>query len=137
MNKAENIVFYKDMGEVKYIQNSRARRLSIRISQQGEVRVTMPRRVSIRRAEAFLVSKSPWILKKLSEINQLNHALPDFKVGSLLNVQGTEIPILLQKGENSVEDAIWRILGQKGQAYLPDRVRMLAERHGFQYNKGC
>ena len=134
MNKAENIVVYKDMGEVRYIQNSRARRLSIRISQLGEVSVTMPRRVSIRRAEAFLASKSPWILKKLSEINQLNHSLPDFKVGNFLNVHGTEIPILLQKGENSVEDAIWRILRETGQAYLPERVRMLAEKHGFEYS---
>ena len=56
MQKSQNILHYKGIGEVSYIRSQRARNLSIRINQQGEVRVTIPRFVSQKRAERFFNS---------------------------------------------------------------------------------
>ncbi len=93
MNKVENIINYREIGDVRYVQNKRAKNLSIRINQQGEVRVTIPRYVSRRRAETFLMSKMRWIIAKLSEINQMPDAGLKFREGELLNVRGKSIPV--------------------------------------------
>ena len=42
MDKRENIVKYREIGEVRYVKNRRAKHISIRINQQGEIRVTVP-----------------------------------------------------------------------------------------------
>lgn len=118
---------------MRYVQNRRAKNLSIRINQQGEVRVTIPRYVSRKRAEAFLMSKKTWILRKLSEINHAVETSQMPVAGERISVRGKEIPILLQKGDRDIEDAIWRILLQEGQEYLPGRVKELAAIHGFRF----
>lgn len=132
MNKRENIVYYADIGNVRYVNNSRAKNISIRINTRGEVRVTVPGRLNFRRAEGFLISKKQWIMGKLTELNQQSDSAPKLKAGDLIRVRGREIPVLLQKDEKSVEDALWRILMREGQSYLPGRVRELAATHGFQ-----
>ena len=113
MNKAENITNYREIGDVRYVYNRRAKNISIRINQQGEVRVTIPRYVSQRRAEAFLMSKKQWIIAKLSETNQLADAGKSFREGEVLNVRGKSIPIQLLNGKDNVEEAIWRILREE------------------------
>ena len=132
MNKSENIINYLEFGDVRYVYNKRARNLSIRINQQGEIRVTIPRYVSQRRAESFLMTKKGWIIKKLSEINQLADSGQKLQEGDVLNVRGKSIPIVLQKDQKSVEDAIWRILTKEAHAYLPHRVEELAAKHDFE-----
>ena len=132
MNKSENIINYLEFGDVRYVYNKRARNLSIRINQQGEIRVTIPRYVSQRRAESFLMTKKGWIITKLSEINQLADSGQKLQEGDVLNVRGKSIPIVLQKDQKSVEDAIWRILKKEAHAYLPHRVEELASKHDFE-----
>ena len=131
MNKGENIIYYREIGEIRYVFNRRAKNLSIRINQQGEVRVTIPRYVSQRSAEAFLMSKRQWIIKKLSEINKIANSEKKLREGDVLNVRGKSIPIALKKGEDDVEGAIWRILRKEAHVYLPGRVEELAAIHGF------
>jgi predicted metal-dependent hydrolase len=132
MNKTENIVQYRDIGEVCYVINRRARNLSIRINQQGEVRVTVPRYVSQKRAESFLMSKQTWILKKLNEL-QIRTRLGRLpQEGDLLKVRGKVFPVELQDGADSAEKAVWRILLAEARDYLPARVKWLATRHGFE-----
>jgi predicted metal-dependent hydrolase len=132
MNKTENIVQYRDIGEVRYVINRRARNLSIRINQQGEVRVTIPRYVSQRRAESFLRSKQTWILKKLNELQIRTRLGRIPQVGDLLNVRGKVFPIELQNSADSAEEAVWRILLAEARDYLPARVKLLAGKHGFE-----
>ena len=57
MQNSENIVKYREIGEVRVVRSSRARNLSIRINEEGKVRLTVPRLVSQRKAESFLFSK--------------------------------------------------------------------------------
>lgn len=133
MNKAENIIHYREIGKVRYVHNRRAKNLSVRINQQGEVRVTIPRYVSFRKAEGFLLSKKQWILRKLEAIERINHSGLQFKPGDIVQIRGKSIPVTLQKGEVQVEDALWRILREEARAFLPGRVKTLAETHGFTF----
>lgn len=133
MNKTENIVIDREIGEVRFVRNNRAKNLSIRINRHGEVRVTIPRFVSRRRAEAFLDQKKEWIRAKLSEIRKQQRRVRLPEPGELLQVRGRGIPIVLKKGTGNVEDAIWGILLKEAKSYLPGRVRELADRHGFRY----
>ncbi len=134
MDSPENIAFYEDIGRVKFVRHKRARNMTIRINQNGEVRVTFPRHVSRRRAEAFLISRKPWIAKKLSEIDSMGIPVNRLKEGYRLKVDGKEIPLIQESRDQSMEDVVWRILRKEAKSILPDRVEELATRHGFQYN---
>jgi len=133
MDKGENIVKYREIGEVRYVKNRRAKHLSIRINQQGEIRVTIPRNVSVKRAEAFLLTRRSWIQLKLGEIN---HAAGQFRLpeeGDMVNIRGKQVHITLQGKEQRGEEALWRVLLQEARLYLPERVSLLAEAHGLKY----
>ncbi len=131
MQKSQNILHYKGLGDVSYVRSKRARNLSIRINQRGEVRVTIPRLVSQRKAERFFLSKQDWVLRRL---NGMNHkdcrgTLPP--AGGSIEVRGKEYSIHLLQGEEDVETAIWRILQREAKLYLPGRVAELSELHGY------
>ncbi|MEN8156382.1 MAG: SprT family zinc-dependent metalloprotease [Bacteroidota bacterium] len=131
MHKTENIIRYPDLGFVRYVRNRQAKNLSIRISRQGEVRVTVPRYVSFRKAEAFVGYKKQWISRKLHEIKARQGDAAVMKEGDQLKVRGKSIPICLTSGQESVEEAIWRILLKEAREYLPQRTEALANQYGF------
>lgn len=134
MNKRENIVYYREIGEVSYVKNRRAKHLSIRINQQGELRVTIPAYVSMRRAEAFLMTRKQWIRAKLREINSAAGHFRKPVLGELIHIRGKQIKIELQQKEASAEEALWGILLKEARAYLPGRVDLLAETFGLKYS---
>lgn len=135
MHKIENIIKYTDMGEVRYVNSNRAKNLAIRINQLGEVRVTIPRYVSRRKAEAFLMSKRRWILDKLSELETTGGDGRMLNEGEELHVRGKDIPVVLQNGCGNIEEAIWKILLNEARDYLPSRVNILAGIHGFEVSE--
>jgi len=133
MNKRINIVHYEGIGNVRYVYNPLARNITIRIKPDGEIRVTIPRNGSQRKAENFLISKKKWISRKLydlegSEINRQN-----LLEGESINVRGKKIVITRPGGKGTVEDAIWKILLKEAKAWIPGRVEQLAALHGFEY----
>jgi predicted metal-dependent hydrolase len=134
MIKQENIVCYEEIGEVSYVKNRRARNLSIRINRKGELRVTVPGYVSIRRAEAFLWSRKNWIIAKLAQINKDASQFKEPEAGDVVTLRGKKILICLLEREKTAEEALWRILLLEAKAYLPNRVEALAEAHGLNYS---
>jgi len=131
MQKSQNILHYKGIGDVSFVRSHRARNLSIRINQQGQVRVTMPRFVSQKRAERFLLAKQEWVLKRL---NGMSHkdcrgTLPP--EGGAIQIRGRDYPVPLLRGDADVEAAIWRVLQMEALRYLPGRVSELSEKHGY------
>ena len=134
MNKQKNIVCYKEIGEVNYVKNRGARNLSIRINRKGELRVTVPGYVSLRRAEEFLWSRKNWIVAKLAEINKDASQFKEPEAGDEVTIRGKKIPIWLLEKEKSAEEALWRILLLEAKAYFPHRVETLAEAHGLKYS---
>lgn len=132
MQKSQNILHYKGLGDVSYVRSKRARNLSIRINQRGEVRVSIPRLVSQKRAERFFLSKQDWVLKRLNGMNQRDckETLP--MEGSSIQIRGRTSPVHLIRGEEDVEAALWRMLKNEAIQYLPGRVMELSEKHGFE-----
>lgn len=131
--KSVNILHYRDLGAVSYVRNSRARNLAIRINQQGEIRVTIPRFVSQSQAERFFVSKQAWVRKKLDGLKT-----PDCRQswpgeGDALQIRGKMIPVRLKGGGDTAEAAIWRIIHREAAQYLPGRLAMLSDVHGYRY----
>ncbi|MDF1573673.1 MAG: SprT family zinc-dependent metalloprotease [Bacteroidales bacterium] len=113
------------------MKNSRAKNLAIRINQQGKVRVTIPRHLSQRRAESFFLSKQQWVLKRLDGLNHrdCNKTLPP--EGGRIWIRDREFQVQLLRGEKSVEEAVWRLLGEEARRYLPGRVAELSDLHGY------
>jgi len=139
MQKSQNILHYQGLGDVSYVQSRRARNLSIRINQRGEVRVTIPRLVSQKKAERFFLSKQDWVLRRLNDMNQKDCKATLPPSGGSIEVRGKECPVHLLRGEEDVESAIWRILQKEALLYLPVgnvlplpvRVTELSKKHGY------
>ena len=131
MQKTQIISYYAGLGEVSYIRSQRARRLSIGINQRGEVRVSMPRRVSQKQAERFLLSKQEWVRKQLQALKSRDckSSLPP--EGGTIEIRGKVHRVALISGEGEVEEAIWRLLLKEAKDYLPGRVKALAHMHGY------
>jgi len=134
MNIAENIVYYTDVGEIRYVRNRRAKNLAIRIGRNGDVRVTVPGYVSIKKAEAFVFSKRTWIIQKIHEQKEQAAAAIVIREGDELEVRGKKISVVLKGEGDTVEEALWRILHKEAAVILPGRVEELARVHGLSYS---
>jgi len=107
--------------------------MAIRISREGEVRVTVPRGLGQRRAEGFVLSRKGWILRKLAEISEQSGSAVTIREGDLLFVRGKPVRLELNGNGETPEAALWRLLRRQAQEYLPGRVETLAEAYGFSY----
>ncbi len=134
MKSPENIAFYEQIGRVRYVKHKRARNITIRVNQKGEVRVTVPRSVSRKVAEAFLISRKEWILQKRSELESLGTPAHLLQEGYPLMMGERTIPLRMNQNDRTPEDAVWRILLEEARKTLPPRVNYLAGMHGFQYS---
>lgn len=92
--KNEKIVNYKGIGEVIYRKNAGAKNLSIRISRDGIVKVTVPGRASFARAEQFVISREQWIVSKLNTIQRKKDAVFAWKAGDSIHILGGKISLL-------------------------------------------
>ncbi len=54
--------------------------------------------------------------------------------GGVLVVRGKQITVNLKNGQDTVEEAIWRILLKEAAAYLPSRLTELAHEHGLSFS---
>ena len=97
------------LGEVLLRKSTRARRISIRIHPVRGIVVTVPFWVRYSMGVAFLESRREWAREALQRVSARNDALPE--------------------GE-SVDS-----LRARAKAALPPRLRALADRYGFNYNR--
>ena len=91
---------YKEIGEVRYCRNPRARNIAIRINGEGHVRVTVPGRCSLQRAERFVIEKGGWIIRKKEKIRQQIAGNLDWGPGSIIQMHSGRIFIEQGTGEN-------------------------------------
>jgi len=161
----ENVVkdyLDKELGQVRYIKKSGIRTLRITLRHFNGVRVTVPSRVSLRDAEAFVQSKRAWIKKHIEKIREQEQMLTVFAAdkryktkfhsiriaeqqknkGKLVINNGKAV-IYLPGGMNIKTDEaqqyarklieeVWR---HEAKNYLPERVARLAGKYGFSYGK--
>lgn len=104
------------LGEVVFSQSPRARRISIRVRPSGEVRVSFPTRVPLRRALAFLDEKAAWVEAARQRLAARRAALP---------------PALPPEEEKArVEE-----LRRAARADLLPRIERLSRQTGLKYEK--
>ena len=97
------------LGEATLRKSRRARRVSIRVHPARGIVVTVPYFVPYQAGVAFLESRREWVAAALERTRGRNADLPE--------------------GED-VES-----LRAQAKAYLPGRLRELADRYGFRYNR--
>ena len=97
---------YKDIGIIRFIKNNRAKRIIISIKPEF-VRVTIPRRQTLKNAQKFVKQKIDWIKKHSSNMSKLVQ-------------KGKELP---------------KINKEEARVKLGKRLSELATEHKFRYNK--
>ncbi len=149
------VVQHPVLGEITVNPSVRARRLSISVRPGGEVRLTVPRRMSAQEALRFLEEKMDWVLRaraRMAERCRPQLIVPPYATRNhhlwLEPVAGTEIrvrvsgerievryPSELMTDNDRVQEAIrrgieeaWRI---EAKAYLPGRVAELSRQTGL------
>jgi predicted metal-dependent hydrolase len=76
---------------VKVVRHARARVMRLRVDpRDGAVRLTLPRRASLRRAYAWVESQRPWVEAQLSAIAPRTTIEPDM----ILEVAGTAVAVV-------------------------------------------
>lgn len=160
--KNEKIVKYGDIGHVLYRKNSRARNISIRISRDGEVKVTVPRLCTFQAAETFVLNKHHWIKKKILSIERRKEQKLAWEHGTLLSMNegriyiekgesdmiqtertGSDYQIFLPAGfqkeneedQNSLKKRIGEIGLMEAKVQLPVILKTIAEKNKLDYTK--
>jgi len=158
MSPKEHINVYPNIGKVSYKRNLKAKRLSIRIKNTGEVKVTIPSILSFSAAENFVLSKASWIVAKLEEIetqkkpiiqngfNTRYHSLrfiPCDNNNIKLKYNKPYIDIFYPSAidiehkstQAAAKKAIELSYRIEAKEYLPQRLDTLATLKGFKYSK--
>lgn len=99
------------IGPVLFEHSRRAKRVIISVKPFKGVRVAVPAPGSFKKAEAFVFSKAEWIKKHLGEMEQY------------------------EKDRESIPDNFDDIGIATVKKTLTSRLKQLAEKHGFRYNK--
>lgn len=95
---------------LNFIRSSRAKRLSINIRGK-KVRVTVPKGISMKKAEQFVLSKKNWIENHLRKYKALQDEYKQ-SIGNTPNINKTEVK----------KDLI-------------GKLEFLSQKHGFTYNR--
>ena len=106
-------VHLSGIGEVLMEQSIRAKHMNLSIRPFRGVRVAIPRGVSFEAAEAFVRSKSLWIIKHLPKLKAIEQAAYRRQ-----NVSGSAI-----------------VDRKTGRQILVQRLNELSEKHGLPYNR--
>ncbi len=164
MDVSEKRIVVHEIGEVIFRRSHRARRVSIRISPSGEVRVTVPFRSSWDTAHRFLHEKKGWVKRTLKKISENAPVPRHFKPGRnpftrfhdlvlrpdpntqysfRLHIEEHTayldypkgIPVSDPRMQQALQESYIRILRQEAREILIPRLEHLARQHGYTYRK--
>jgi predicted metal-dependent hydrolase len=121
----EKKISYKEIGDVLYRRNPRARNIAIRINSEGLVKVTVPGRCKIERAERFVIEKGRWIVQKREKIRQNRRENLLWEPGSIVNMlQGR---IFIEQGAGDGFDVF--ALGNSYSIQVPENYNSVDQLH--------
>ncbi len=156
----EEFYDHPDLGRITVRRSERARNLSISVRPGGEVRVTVPGRLSMKKALLFVEQRKEWIRKALEKIRDRSAVpqllLPPYQtrhhtlelLPAAVELPGWELTkdklLVEYPKECSPEDptiqqvireGLVEVLRKEARKILPERTRLLAAEHGFVYSK--
>ena len=111
MARTTRTIIDKELGQVTLARDSRARRVSIRLRQTGEIVVTVPWTVPLLAGRTFLAANRQWVRQAQEKAKARKAAV---------------------QPADEMEIAEMR---RRAHEELPPRLKTLAEEHGFKYNK--
>lgn len=156
------ILFIKDIGEITIRKSKKAKRISIRISQGGEVQAILPFWAPYLSGKVFAQKKKDWILKHInksgnfslrkiifteeSNFKTWNHELKIIREGQqkisfrtssgVVNIKVPEqFKIEDQDIQAFIREAIIRTLRLEAIEYLPERLKIISEKFDLKYKK--
>jgi predicted metal-dependent hydrolase len=140
----------------KIIPSKRAKYIRIKLSNKGELSVTLPPRSSLKQAHQFIQSKSGWIERHLKTLPSLDTlVIPEFIDLKLLNerwlikieatesnecslIEGDENTLTFTGEQSQLEEyqhLMLHWLKKKARQKFTQMLETLAEEHGFHYQK--
>jgi len=155
-------VTYEEIGTVMYRKNQRARNISIRISREGDVRVTVPGWCSYHKAEGFLFQKRDWIKQKLLSLKRNKERNLVWKAGDSIEIyQGKieltagntdeyrifqnggsyrlNLPATFDPGNSLHQEKVFQEIKSIGliaaREILPGILEDIANKHGFSFER--
>ena len=111
MNSEVKLISHPTLGKIHFRKSNKARYLRLSIDSSKEIKVIIPRNVSLKGAERFLHLKTDWIRKQLSKIEKRNN-------------------YTLQNTINSNE-----INTKEAKEIIRNRLYELSQIHGLYYNR--
>ena len=158
----EKKISFPGIGKVNISKKRRVKRVSIRITPEGTVKVVIPTWVAYQEGLLFLEKKKSWVLKTLDRMQQekppdrtfhpgdnaftRHHRLflkpihTDRIIGKIQErITTVTYPLNLSVYNPQLKEMINRIytetLRVEARRYLPERVNQLATQHGYTYRK--
>ncbi len=156
------VVQYPEIGEIQFVPSATAKYIRISLKPFGGIRVTVPKRASMKQAMAFVETKTDWILQAQSRIAAHESQQTVFTPETIFSTQSRQVQLLPWKSEQFraqlskdtlkifyphetdiqsaqaqeiVRDYIICTLRKEAKEYLPQRTEQLAAEHGFRYRK--
>lgn len=158
----EKIISIDGIGNVLFRHSHKARHLSISIKPFAGARVSIPARMSYENAIQFVTDRKLWINKHLARMKEFEAMQTQFDENSSYTTKHHKLilkkadrksisvrlstgkinvvyPTKLNPNSNELQTAIRRgierALSLEAKEYLPNRVKELADKTGFKFNK--
>jgi len=154
------IVQIPEIGEVQFVPGVSAKYIRISLKPFGGIRVTVPKRSSMKMAMAFVESKKDWILQTQLRITTQEKRCTIFTSDTVFSTQKRQLQLLpwkserfrvqlskdalkifyphetdlqSQQAQETIRGFIISTLRKEAKEYLPQRTEQLAAIHGFTY----
>ena len=152
---------FSKIGEVHFVTGVSAKYIRISLKSNGIVRVTVPKRASMKEAMAFVETKMDWIIKAQSRMATHEKRNIVFTPDTVFSTKNRQLQLIPWKSEqfrtqltkdtlkifypaecdllsNQVQESIRNFiiitLRKEAKEYLPQRTAHLAAMHGFTYS---
>jgi predicted metal-dependent hydrolase len=156
----EKQVHHKEIGDISLKKTRKAHNLRITVKPGKNVTVTVPLLVSWTEALKFVEIKKDWILESMEKMKDQNPGPTVFSPGVSFRTRdhvlifepilGAEMKakifegkiviyypaiemIYSRNGQSLIHQAVIFALRREAKKYLPERVKILAQQHGFSY----
>ena len=149
-----------EIGELQFVQTTKARYIRITLKPSGIVRVTVPGNATIEQAKAFVETKIEWIKQKRAEISVNKNKKIIFTPQTVFSLRNRQlqlkpwkseqyrtqlskesltiffpcnVDIQSDKTQKIIHDYIVKAIREEAKDYLPKRTKELAAIHNFSY----
>ncbi|MFC2103403.1 M48 family metallopeptidase [Bacteroidota bacterium] len=158
----DRIVNITDIGDVRFVQSRKAKRINIVVKSFHNIKVSVPARVSFASAKSFVTEKKNWINKhrenlkndqkyqlifdENSNFKSKHHTLRIFQTSKEkinYRISSGEIIVCYPSRQKVSDESVQQIIRKgieealrvEAKDFIPARVLKLADLHNFSFNK--